>query len=312
MNRAFLLAPLVCILGCLYGPIGPQPMGDDPAPGSTSTGSSSTGNTPTTTTSPGSSGDPEPPPILTGTDGSSSTGTTEPEVNFIPEDDQGGGDECDPFHQEECPRGTKCTWYAGEGESWYSNTKCVPVMEDPAQVDEPCLAEGNGVSGIDNCDVGMICWDTDAEGIGYCVAFCAGSLEAPTCEQGASCVVGRSLSICLESCDPLIQNCPLDEDLCIPSDQIFVCVLDASGDEGQVNDPCMLVNACDKGLYCIDPANGVECDQTAMGCCQPFCDLEVMNPDAACTGDGQTCVPWFEAGTAPPGHEFLGICAIAP
>lgn len=313
MNRAFLL-PLVCVFGCIYGPIGPQPNGDDPAPGSTSTGSSSTGNTPTTSTSSeSSSGDPEPPPpILTGTDGSSSTGTTEPEVNFIAEDDY-PKPECDPFNQDECPRGTKCTWYADDGGSSWNNTKCVPVMEDPAQVGEPCFVVGNGISGVDNCDVGMMCWDTDAENIGYCVAFCVGSPDSPLCEQaGFTCVGGRSLSICLAGCDPLIQNCPMEDDLCIPSDSGFLCVLDASGDEGQLNDPCMFANACDKGLYCVDPANGAECDQATMGCCQPFCDLAVMNPDAACTGDGQTCVPWYEAGTAPPGYEFVGICAIAP
>lgn len=246
--------------------------------------------------------------VTTATEVDPSAGTTT--CGFICPDDMPTG-ECDVFAQD-CPEGEKCAAYADDGGSSWNNTKCVAVTGTDVPGDD-CTVEGNGVSGIDSCVAGAMCWDTDAENNGYCVGLCTGTIDAPVCEGEFACVVVNEgvLNLCLDQCDPLVQNCPMDDDLCIPSDQAFVCVLDASGDEGQVNDPCMFANACDKGLYCIASANGMECDQASMGCCQPFCDLEVMDPDAACMGQGQTCVPWFEMGTAPPGYEFVGICAIA-
>ncbi|MEZ4449139.1 MAG: hypothetical protein R3B09_06640 [Nannocystaceae bacterium] len=38
--------------------------------------------------------------------------------------------------------------------------KCVPV--DPG-VWEPCTVEGNGVSGVDSCDKGAMCWEVNPE-----------------------------------------------------------------------------------------------------------------------------------------------------
>jgi hypothetical protein len=214
--------------------------------------------------------------------------------------------DCDVFAQD-CPVGEKCALYADDGGTAWNNSKCVPVMEDPAQPGEPCFVVGNGVSGIDNCDKGAMCWDTDAENMGVCVALCFGTPEALMCPAGFVCVINSAMALCLDGCDPLIQDCPMDGDLCIPSDQMFVCVLDGSGDEGQVHDPCMFANACDEGLYCIASANAEECDQDADGCCQPFCDISMMSP---CTGQGQACVAWYEEGTSPPGYEDVGICAM--
>jgi hypothetical protein len=183
-------------------------------------------------------------------------------------------------------------------------------MEDPAQLDEPCFIVGDAVSGIDNCDLGLYCWDVDPVTLeGECIGLCTGSSEAPMCTPGTTCSTSGEgvLNLCFRMCDPLIQDCPMDDDLCIPYTGGFLCVLDASGDEGQVGDPCMFANACDEGLYCIGAENDPACDQGVGNCCQPFCDITVMNP---CTGEGQTCVAWYEEGTAPPGYENVGICGI--
>jgi hypothetical protein len=213
---------------------------------------------------------------------------------------------------QDCPVGEKCTPYADDGGLSWNNLKCVPVMEDPAQPGEPCFVDGNGVTGIDSCDKGAMCWYTDAENQGYCVALCTGTPDMPICMSQLSCFISGEgvLILCLPDCDPLIQNCPMDDDLCIPGDQYFICEVDASGDEGQVHDPCMFANACDKGLYCVDSSSAAECDAQVMGCCQPFCDLEVPEPDMQCAGAGQQCVAWYEEGTAPPGFEFVGICMV--
>ena len=278
---------------------GNNPTSNGPTPAE-DTGKDETTNVssmPTSATS--TTGDP-PDPVTSGT----SAGET-----FIVPPDGGTPGECDVFGQD-CPDGEKCAAYANDGGSSWNDTKCVPVNEDAAAVGDDCLAEGSGVSGLDNCEKGAMCWDTDAENKGYCVQLCTGSAEAPVCEEsGFICAVVNKgvLNLCLPGCDPLQQDCPMDDDLCIPADSGFLCVLDASGEEGQVNDPCMYANACDKGLYCIGAANAMECDQAADGCCQPFCDLTEAN---MCEGSGQSCVPWYEDGTAPPGYENVGICAI--
>ena len=309
MRRAF---PLVCLVGALgCGPVAPGEA--EVGSGSMTGGSSSTTGLPTTGGgSTGGTGDILEPmtAVSSSSEAGTSTGGSESGVVFQVALD-GPIDSCDPFAQD-CSAGEKCAAYADDGGSYWNNTKCVPVMEDPAQPGEPCFVVGNGVSGIDSCDVGAMCWDTDAENMGVCVALCTGTPDWPMCPAGFVCALTSDavLNLCFSECDPLIQDCPLDDDLCIPSFDSFLCVLDASGEEGQVNDPCEFADACDKGLYCIDSANGMECDQESIGCCQLFCDLSVMNPDMQCAGVGQACVAWYEEGTAPPGYEDVGICAV--
>ncbi len=311
MRRAF---PLVCLVGALgCGPVAPGEAEVDPGSmaGGSSTGVATTGGGSTSGSSGSSTGNAESTMITSSPEAGTVVATDDSGQTFVVEMDEGGPVECDVFSQN-CPPGQKCMPYADDGGSSWNNTKCVPVMEDPAQLGEPCFAVGNGVSGIDNCDLGLYCWDVDGTLQGTCIAMCMGTYEEPICPPKTRCIFTgyEGLNLCIGVCDPLIQDCPMDDDLCIPSDTDFVCVLDASGDEGQVNDPCMFANACDKGLYCIVSSNAAECDQASMGCCQPFCDLSVMEPDAQCAGVGQACVPWFEAGTAPPGYEFVGICAV--
>lgn len=62
-------------------------------------------------------------------------------------------------------------------------------------------------------------WDTDAENEGTCVAGCRGTPEAPYCEDpAADCWVSRVFTLCIKRCDPLEPDCPMADDLCIPSD----------------------------------------------------------------------------------------------
>jgi hypothetical protein len=214
--------------------------------------------------------------------------------------------ECDQWKQD-CGPGKKCSAYADDGSFAWNNTKCVDVYENAGVPGDECTVEGSGVSGVDSCAKGAMCWDVDGEtGKGVCVPLCLGSPEAPICELGQACAVNNDvLNLCLSSCDPLAMDCDGD-DLCLPSGEGFLCVLDASGMEGQAFDPCEFGNACDAGLYCFDPAYGSECNSQAGGCCLPFCDTT----DADCPGQGQTCIPWYEPGSAPPGFDTVGFCGI--
>jgi hypothetical protein len=214
---------------------------------------------------------------------------------------------CDVFKQD-CDPGQKCTaWAEGGGSAWNA-TKCVDVTGDGAP-GEPCTTVGGGVSGIDDCAVGVMCWDVDAEGKGTCIKLCSGSPDAPVCPQNSQCAFASDgvLNLCLPNCDPLVQDCPNDK-LCIAANNDFTCVLDASGEMGAVNDPCEFANACDKGLACLNTAAAsAACQQASQGCCQPFCKF----PGSPCPNPDQQCLQWFPPRQeVPPGHENIGFCGI--
>jgi len=281
--------------------------GDDGASSSSSSSSSSSGGSSSSSSS-SSGGNPT-------TGGETSTGTTtDGDGVFIGEPDGGDDIECDVMSQN-CPEGEKCMPWANDGGSAWNATKCAPLDPNPMQPGDTCTVDGNAVSGVDNCEAGSMCWDVDPQiNEGVCIAFCTGSYQSPVCEDPSTvCTIYNDgvLPLCLPMCDPLLQNCHGDN-ICVPaSGPGFICVLDASGEEGQYGDPCEYVNVCDPGLYCAN-AEAVPGCQGAVGCCSDYCDLTAPVPVAACSGagQGQECVPWFEEGTAPPGLEHIGGCAI--
>jgi hypothetical protein len=281
-----------------------MPTASDPTTASTSSGST-TGTSGDGSTSGTTAVDP-----TTGDPGSSSSSTT---VSFVAESDAGNSTkECDQWLQD-CPPGQKCMPYSGDGDFAWESLKCVDVKENPGTVGDPCTVEGNGVTGVDNCDKGLMCWDVDPEtNEGFCVAMCVGTPDSPSCNvPNATCLVSNDgvLTLCLTQCDPLIQDCP-GTSLCVPNPQNFVefiCFLDASGEEGQAFDACEYYNSCDKGFLCGNPGLGMECDPMALGCCLPYCDLSQPNE---CPGASQECLPWYEMGMEPPGYENVGICGI--
>jgi hypothetical protein len=250
--------------------------------------------------------------------GGTDTGWTDTDGGAFIQEPDGGypGYECDTFLQD-CPEGEKCMPWSNDGGSSWNAWKCTPIAPDPKDLGEPCTVEGSGVSGIDDCKEGAMCWDVDPETLeGYCIGFCLGSPDAPTCEDPcAVCIMYGDgvVNLCYASCDPVAQDCP-GGDLCVPSagGDGFVCVLDASGDEGQYKDPCEYVNVCDPGLLCAD-ADFVPGCLGSMGCCTPYCDLANGNLDCPDTNQGVECVPWWEEGYEPdlPCVESeVGACVI--
>jgi hypothetical protein len=308
-GRARLL--LAALLAC-----GPTP---DEAASSTDHGSSTaiatatvTGTSSGTSTSGSSGGASSTGPNDTAapTDADSSSGDSTGKTFIVQSDGGACSQECDIFQPDSCcdPK-LKCVAYADGGGSSWNALRCVPIARNPDQPGEPCTVVESNVSGIDSCDQGAMCWDVDNNTLeGVCVALCTGTPEDPVCPLGTSCAIENDgvLALCLPNCDPLVQDCPGD-DLCIAADHPppdhFLCVFDASGDEGQAFDPCQFVNACDSGLACVDSENSAMCDARAPGCCLPFCDLALPE----CPGD-TACVPWYPIGTAPAGLEKVGLC----
>ncbi|HEY0137573.1 MAG TPA: ribulose phosphate epimerase [Nannocystis sp.] len=313
-----LLPTLVALAGCgkdsenmtMATAPGAETTGGD---GTTSGGQSETGavvtGEPTTTGAQQTTTGAETSAANTG-DSSGSTGSS-----FLTPPDGGSVNdmECSVWDQD-CPVDQKCMPWANNGSTAWNATKCVPVDPAKGQPGDTCTVEGSAVSGLDTCDLGVLCWDVKpATMMGTCVAQCKGPESDPTCDANSSCFISNDgvLTLCLPKCDPLTQDCP-NENLCIPNPQNqeeFTCVLDASGDGGQTFNPCEFVNACDKGHFCATPGVApMDCDANATGCCLPFCDTTEM--PASCPGTGLECVPWYEEGQAPPDLATVGLCMI--
>jgi hypothetical protein len=216
---------------------------------------------------------------------------------------------CDIFAQD-CAPGDKCMPWANDGGSSWNATRCSPVSDMPGQVGESCSVEGSNVSGIDTCDLGLMCWDVDPQTLtGVCEAMCTGSPEDPQCQAGYSCAISGDgvLALCLSDCDPIAMDCP-GNDQCAPMNDGFACA--PAGDEAPPGEPCTLVNECVDGAVCISPDLTPDC-AGASGCCSSFCDLMAPDPMAGCL-PGQTCLPWYEPGNAPPEYAHVGACGVEP
>jgi hypothetical protein len=206
-----------------------------------------------------------------------------------------------------CPEGFKCMPYADDGGSSWNAQFCFPLDPDPVGVGEPCEVVGDGVSGLDDCEEGSMCWFVDPDtNEGTCVAFCGGTPDDPDCDAAHTCLVANDevLNLCMPFCDPVLQDCDAGYG-CYPMDDGFVCAVDASGEMGSFGDVCEFINVCDPGLACITGELVLGC--TEAGCCTPFCDLDDPTPCSGISG-GVECVPWYLDGDAPAGFEDVGIC----
>ncbi|MCA9695290.1 MAG: hypothetical protein KC636_37270, partial [Myxococcales bacterium] len=155
---------------------------------------------------------------------------------------------CDPWAQD-CGEGMKCTFFYDP--NWGSFIpSCVPVRGD-GQHGDPCTV---GAEGHDNCAKGGLCWNANEEGEGTCVLLCYGTPDNPMCPEGTTCQGGRDLVLCIDNCDPLLEDCPNESDVCIPNPNgvNFTCVLDASEDAHPPGTPCEYANACNSGSFCAN------------------------------------------------------------
>ncbi|MEM7160491.1 MAG: hypothetical protein AAF799_47075 [Myxococcota bacterium] len=238
---------------------------------------------------------------------------SEPELGggtFI--DDPDGGPvqfECSIFEQD-CPAGEKCMPWANDGGGSWNATRCSPIADSPDQAGDQCTVEGSGVSGIDSCDQGLMCWDVDPEtNQGTCIEMCSCSELNPVCNTANTvCSISNDgvLALCLPVCNPLDPAACGEGEGCYAAGDFFQCAPDASGGAG-AGEECAFVNGCAVGSACLNASS-------VPGCTGPFCCSDLCNPadgDAGCI-EGQSCLPWYDAGAAP--DECLGevgVCAVA-
>ncbi|MBC8074201.1 MAG: hypothetical protein IAG13_38130 [Deltaproteobacteria bacterium] len=228
--------------------------------------------------------------------------------NFIEDPDAGGAEECDSFAQN-CPADEKCTPWANDGGGSWNATRCSPLSDAPVALGGACTVEGSGVSGVDNCEVGSMCWGVDADTLmGECVELCSCTPETPVCNTpNTACVITNqgALALCLGVCNPLDPEACEDGSGCFAVGELFHCAADASGSEGAPGDPCAFVNACDPGSFCAGAALVPGC-AGSVGCCSAFCSVEAGDGCLA----GQECLPWFAEGQAPDDClGELGACS---
>lgn len=211
--------------------------------------------------------------------------------------------QCDVWAQD-CPAGEKC---GAEGPPPINSGSiaCAPIVPEPAQLGEPCQVLVEGHLGPDTCDIGLYCHDVDpVTQQGTCRSLCTGDQNDPTCPSGQVCV-NAALPMCADACDPRLDSCASGE-RCLWISLGFGCWPDSGEPKKELFETCEYVDACDSGLICAGSNYASECDPNGIGCCLPFCDLDLP----ACPGVGQECTPFYGPGEAPAGLADLGVCLL--
>jgi hypothetical protein len=219
--------------------------------------------------------------------------------------DQGDISQCDLFAQD-CPEGEKCVPWKYGGFGGWDGTNCIPIADDPGAAGDLCTTE----DGYDDCGEGLLCFGVDPVAMqSTCLPQCGGTMREPTCpEEGQVCSITNDdlLTLCFDACDPLLGDCP-EGFGCYPTNDYseFVCVW--TNEAGVYDDPCAYINDCTLGYTCQSEINLPTCEDLA--CCSPYCDVTLAEPCPEAEL-GVVCVPWFEDGMAPPGHEDVGVCVL--
>lgn len=252
--------------------------------------------------------------------GSSSTGSstggadTSTTGTFVSAPDGGVLTQCD-LYADTCPDGEKCMPYATDGGIRQDATRCVPVAESPAQLDDTCSVQEWVASGLDDCARGLFCVVYDpVELTGRCLAFCIEEPELADLgclDPNARCfgTPDQIPRLCAADCDPFGSECPEGRG-CYKVGDSFVCLDDVSGPSGDYGDPCLFTNECDPGFRCVVPEQFFECG-SPNGCCTPFCDTRDEEASAACPGAPEhACVRVFDEGEGPPLFDWVGACML--
>jgi hypothetical protein len=213
---------------------------------------------------------------------------------------------CDVWDQD-CGDDEKCVPWANDGGDTWTDVRCAPVDPAPALIGQPCLAQGNGVSGIDDCEAGAFCWGVDPTTLeGTCVAMCTGSQAQPLCPEGLECVTGfdGNLNVCATPCDPLERACG-DDGTCAILDtaaSTFACLPTPAFVTVEYGAPCenASLSICGTGLVCLGAQHVPGCIGEA--CCSLLGDL--ASPPA-CPDITQSCLPFAE------NMPDLCVCGVA-
>jgi len=222
--------------------------------------------------------------------------------------------DCDLLAQD-CAVGEKCMPWANDGGEVWNSSRCSPVAPDPVPPGGTCTVEGSAVSGVDDCELGSMCWGVDPETLqGTCIAFCD-ALRRPSqiCDDPALCMGFNdgNVPVCVTPCDPLQDDpCP-DGEACrlTQGDGGFYCLPLVGGHVEGSSQHCEDAT-CLPSQLCVPGGSLGACE--AASCCTDLCDLGDPGADAQCAAlaPTQACVPVYAPGEAPMGLELVGVCAV--
>ncbi|MBV1857577.1 MAG: hypothetical protein KUG77_04135 [Nannocystaceae bacterium] len=270
-------------------------------PGRTSTGSSTTDVDSTTW-----AGDTTNSAETLSTESGNDNPTDTPACSFLcDEPGTSGVFQCSTWEQN-CPPGAKCALWANDGGGGWNANRCVPISLEPREAGETCTVEDTPTSGLDDCDVGLLCWHIDSDTLqGICEPMCHGSEFDPVCDDPArSCYIAGDgvIHYCVLRCDPL------EPDACPPG---LGCYEDSGGtmcmptrtDAGGLFETCDFITDCQPGLSCMTPSVAPDICANASGCCIPYCDLT-----APSCPEGTLCIPTSGSLPEQPGFKHVGFC----
>lgn len=295
------LVSITCVLGLLaFG------CGDSGSDGSESGSNDSTSTTGDTFT-----------PATTSTTGP----TVEPTTDILDGssgDPPGPGSECILEANDCSDPNQKCMPWSEDADQIPDGARCCPLQENPDLDGELCtVAEYDG-SCIDSCEENTMCVVDNHEDLqGFCRPFC--DPEQPSCNGGdGTCksffelIPGSfTVPLCMDKCDPLLQDCSPSGWHCIPDSPTvsgqsdFICVPPPPDDPLGAGEPCALANQCEKGLACVPGSRLPDCNEVA--CCSNYCSLSEGDTSCMDIDPQMVCVDWM----APDPELFdVGVCAL--
>lgn len=190
-------------------------------------------------------------------------------------------DECDPLEQT-CGGELACYWRPDA----LGGPTC--AEEGAGGIHAPCAEDAD-------CRAGLACAETL---VGMeCAPYCDASSDGPCGEPLDECFdIDDEVGTCeFGGCDPLRQNCGLDE----------ACYFDPQADAGLCHTPpgagaqgatCELDEECAREFHCVDCAGDPRCGR--------YCDRS--NGDADCADLGVACV------SIGPDSGDIGVCGPCP
>jgi len=195
------------------------------------------------------------------------------------------GGSCDLVGQTGCAATQKCAWIYTNPATGAGAPGCYP--DGTAALGAPC-ARPSSAGEADDCVKGAHC------NMGDCKEICSTSPYSPCSSGSCAAPEGVPFEICLESCDPLGQNCAPGEG-CYLNAAGPVCAEVAWPGIG-LGGPCEWSNDCLPGSGCFEGAG--------IRVCRAYCN-HALYPDI---NDPSHCAP-FETCWGLGNEPIYGVCA---
>lgn len=257
----------------------------------------------------------------TTTDASATLDTDEPDTTASPEEsdtgDEGPVGQCILWEPDECGADQKCMPWSLNADRTPDEIRCCGAAEDPDLEGEPCTIQDYDGSCLDSCGPGTMCVLDDIDTLGgQCRKFCQPG--GNDCATDQTCKTFFELlplvptvPLCMDQCDPLVQDCELASWLCIPDSPTtagqsgFICVSPPPQPPIGLLDECGFANDCEKGLVCVSASRLPNC--SAAACCTAYCDNGEGDNSCTAIDPGLSCVDWM---SPEPQWAHVGVCAI--